>query len=303
MTLRLAVAFPIGEANLLHSSLPEDDHPAWAVGTSYLLEAQVMRDHWRYECIQAHQGQDPAGDTLQQYWIRLGATNQWRPFDKFITDQAIGEAGVALVYRLNQLQEPVSAVTCFGLAGSEITLTVTDPTDGVVYAKTISLVDTSFVIDAFTYCFEPHRMRSEAVFNEIPPYAQASYEISLTSPDVVPKIGQIVLGREYDIGEALFGTSFGIDDYSTAERDQWGNMEIVERPFAKVVDYRARVPTEQGRRIAIVLEENRAKPVVVFGGEDSDQIGVTVYGKLSDWTISTGDPIESELRLKVEGLT
>jgi hypothetical protein len=164
-------------------------------------------------------------------------------------------------------------------------------------------VDTSFIIDAFTYCFEPHRMRSEAVFNEIPPYAQATYEISLTSTDAPPKIGQIVLGREYDIGEALFGTSFGIDDYSTAERDAWGNMEIVERPFSKVVDYRVRVPTEQGRRIAIILEENRAKPVVVFGGEDSDQIGVTVYGKLSDWSINTGDPIESELRLKMEGLT
>lgn len=63
------------------------------------------------------------------------------------------------------------------------------------------------------------------------------------------------------------------------------------------------MPTEQGRRIAIILEENRAKPVVVFGGEDSDQIGVTVYGKLSDWSIDTGDPIESEMRLKVEGLT
>lgn len=303
MTLRLAPAIPIGEANLLHSSLPEDDHPAWAVGTNYIVGDQVMRDHWRYECVQAHQGEDPAGDTLNQYWIRLGATNRWRPFDQFITDQAIGEVGVAMVYRLGQIQQPVSAVSCFGLAGSEITLTVTDPTDGVVYAETISLVDTSLIIDAFTYCFEPQRVRSEAVFNEIPPYAQATYEITLTSSDAEPKIGQIVLGREYDMGEALFGTSFGIDDYSTAERDRWGNMTIVERPFSKVVDYRGRVPTEQGRRIAIILEENRAKPVVLFGGEDSDQIGVTVYGKLSDWSVNTGDPIESELRLKVEGLT
>lgn len=303
MTLRLAVSFPVGEGNLLYSNLPENDHPVWDAGTVYAEFDQVMKDHIRYECLQGHSGQDPAADSTMQYWLPLGATNRWRPFDKFISDPAIGDPGGEIEYRFGQIGEPVSVVSCFGLTGTDVTLTVSLPGGRVIYDKTLMLRDNSVVIDAWTYCFEPIRTRSEAVFNEIPPYATAIYDLTIRAGGNTPQVGQIVLGREYDIGEALFGTSFGIEDYSSVQRDGFGSLSIVERPFSKRVNYRSRIPTEHGRRVAIVLEENRAQPVVVFGGEDSDQIGVTVYGKLGDWDVKTIDPIESELKLKVEGLT
>ncbi|MDE4302847.1 hypothetical protein PXK30_05325 [Phaeobacter gallaeciensis] len=303
MTLRLAITFPIVDSNLLSSSLLEDDHPVWDAGVAYAEFDQVMKGHVRYEALQASTGEDPALDVQKLYWLPLGATNRWRAFDKFISDPVIGVAGEAIQYQLGQIGEPVSVVSCFGLSATEVTLKGTLPDNRVIYDKTISLRDNTMIIDAWTYCFEPIRARSEAVFNEIPPYTQATYELTISAGGDTPKVGQIVLGREYDMGEAKFGTSFGIEDYSSVQRDDFGSLSIVERPFSKIVDYRCVLPADHGRRVAIVLEENRARPVVVFGGNDSDVIGVTSYGKLGDWRVDTIDPIDSELKLKVEGLT
>lgn len=303
MTLRLAITFPIGDSNLLSSSLPEDDHPVWDAGVAYAEFDKVIKGHVRYEALQASTGEDPAEDDQKLYWLPLGATNRWRAFDKFISDPVIGVAGEAIQYQLGLIGEPVSVVSCLGLDATEVTLKGTLPDNRVIYDKTISLRDNSMIIDAWTYCFEPIRARSEAVFNEIPPYALANYELTISAGADTPKVGQIVLGREYDIGRAKFGTSFGIEDYSSVQRDDYGSLSIVERPFAKIVDYRCILPADHGRRVAIVLEENRARPVLVFAGDDSDIIGVTAYGKLGDWRINTVDSIDSELKMKVEGLT
>lgn len=304
MSLKLAVVLPVGEANLIASSLAENDHPVWSdVGHS--ATDRVIRDYAVYECLQDHlagEGLDPLLDSTNTYWLRVGATNRWKPFDKFIADPAVGLTGDDITYTLGNFGAPSGVVACLGLAGVEVTLEVTDPVDGVVYSRTESLIDTSMIIDAYTYCFEPARVRTEVVFRDVPPYAGAEYHLTIRSDAGEPKVGQIVVGREYYLGEAQFGMEFGITDYSDTERNRWGGLSIVERPFSKKVDYRARVDAEWGRRVAIVLEENRAKPVLVFAWEDSDRLGVTAYGKLGDWRITTQDNIESFLRMKIEGL-
>lgn len=301
MTLRLAVTFPIEEGNLLSSSIAETDHPTWNAGTTYAEEDKVMLSHVRYEALQASTGKSPLADDAQNFWLPLGATNRWRAFDRFIGDPVLGEAGEEMVYQLGQIGQPVSVVSCFGVSAAEISLVVRVSGGRIVYEQTLSLRDNSFVIDGWTYAFEPIRTRSEAVFSNIPPYAQATYELTISGGGEAPKLGQIVMGREYDIGEVQFGSDFGIDDYSVVNRNDFGALSIIPRPFSKVVAYRAIIPAEQGRRVAIVLEENRAQPVVVFGGPDSDVMGVTVYGKLGDWRIRTVDPIDSDLELTVEG--
>lgn len=301
--MRIAIAFDVLEANILNTNLTEDDHPAWNIATAYLEGSRVVYSHWIYEAIADHTGQNPEGAEASTHWLIVGATNKWRPFDKYITDQAINIAGDTIDYSFGGFSAPASSVVCFGLSGETASLTVTDPADGEVYSKTVSLVDTSLIVDAYSYAFEPSRVRSEAVFNGIPPYLAAQIDLTVTDTAENPKVGQIVVGRDYDVGITQYGSGISIEDYSTKERDDWGNAHVVKRPFAKLVDYDFVLPTQRARRAAILLETIRATPAVFFAGSDTDHYGTTVYGYYKSWDITLSGPNISNATMEVEGLT
>lgn len=308
--MRLAVPLPITDAILTAANLPEDDFAEWDVSTDYAASDKVISTttHRIYEAVQASgPGEggavDPTTDTDASHWLDIGATNRWKPFDNFIADQAVNTSGSTIEYTLDDFGVPATSVALFALVGSSASLTVTDPTDGVVFEQTISLIDDSLIVDAYTYAFEPTRVRSEAVFAPIPPYASAVFEITITNNDGDPKVGQIVFGQEYELGETIYGTQVSIEDFSVKERNAFGAALLVERPFAKLVDFDVVVPTERVRRTAIVLESVRATPCVFFAGIGLDQYGTTVFGFYKSWRITLSGPAISETVLEVEGLT
>jgi hypothetical protein len=303
----VTIPFAITDANLNSCSLPENDYAVWATSTSYSVGDNVISTttHSVYECLVAHTSgasTNPDTDTSDPpNWLRISATNIWRAFDNIISDPTIGDS-VTETYSLNGFTQPANGVTCLGLDGISVQLVVTDPNDGEVFDETVSLIDNSMIVDAYTYAFDPVRYRTEAIFSGIPPYAAATFDLTFTAASgEVPEIGEIVLGREYQIGETLFGTTVSIEDYSVKERDQWGNAIITERPFAKLIDFDFVVRTEQIRRAATLLETVRATPAVFNAGTDTEQYGVTVYGFYRGWSITTGATI-SDATMEVEGL-
>jgi hypothetical protein len=190
------------------------------------------------------------------------------------------------------------------LKGREVELIVTDATDGEVYNQEISLIDNALVNDWFTYFFEPSRVKSEAIFEGIPPYANATYDITLTDNTATePELGQIVLGQEYTMGSTSYGTSVSIEDFSRKERDAFGNAILVERPFAKLVDFDFVINTNEVRRTSILLETVRATPAVYYAGANTEQFGTTIYGFFRSFSINLDGPAITNVTLEVEGLT
>jgi len=303
--MRVLIPFAIGDSNLTASNLAENDYGAWDAGTAYVADDYVISttSHSVYVCIAPTTGDDPDADAGNTYWLRVGATNRWKAFDQLISDPAVGVASGTITYTLGALGVPANAVTCFGLAGTSISLVVTDAVDGEVYSETVSLIDTSLINDAFAYCFEPSRVKTEAVFADIPPYAQAEFAIVLAaSAGNVPQLGQIAIGQEYILGVTNFGTNVSIEDYSIKDTDDWGNHIIVERPFAKLIDFDFVTLTAQARRTALLLETVRARPAVYFADTGTEQFGTTFYVFFKNWNI-TLQATYSPVTLEVEGLT
>lgn len=304
--MQIAIPVQVVDATIVSTNLPETDHAEFDVAITYATGDNVISTitHRIYESlVDSNLGNDPTLTTSSAQWLDTGATNRWKPFDQYITDQAINTLGDTIEYTFGNLTAPVNAVVCFGLSGESVSLVVTDPTDGVVYSEIVSLVDTSLIVDAYTYCFEPSRVRSEAVFASIPPYLTASFDLVVSDSVNDPQVGQIVLGQNYDIGLTRYGSTVGIEDYSLKDRDDFGNAIIVERPFAKLVDYDVAIPTEYTRRTAILLEGIRATPAVFFAGLNTDQYGTTVYGYYRSWRVTLAGPVYSFATLEIEGLT
>ena len=306
--MRVLIPFTFTDSNLLATSIAEDDYAEWNSATSYVVGDRVISTttHRIYEALQASTNVDPTTDTADPpFWLDIGATNRWKAFDKKISDPVTVADGVnTITYQLGAFGIPSNSVTLFGLKGRATSLVVTDATDGEVYNQEISLIDNALVNDWFTYFFEPARVRSEAIFESIPPYANATYDIVVEDNTAnEPELGQIVLGQEYTIGETNYGTSVSIEDFSRKDRDAFGNAILVERPFAKLIDFDFTVNTQEVRRTAILLEQVRATPAVYYAGPDTERFGTTVYGFFRSFSINLDGPAISNVTLEVEGLT
>ena len=306
--MRVLIPFTVKDSNLLSSSIPENDYPVWSSVTSYVAGDLVISTvtHRIYEALQNSTNIDPTTDFSDPpYWLDIGATNRWRAFDQTISDPVTVPDGVNIIqYELDAFGVPANSITLFGLKGRIATVVATDATEGEIYNETINLIDNALVNDWFTYFFEPARVKSEAIFEGIPPYANAIFDVSVVDDTVnEPLLGQIVLGQEYILGETSYGTSVSIEDFSRKERDAFGNAIIVERPFAKLIDFDFVVNTNEVRRAAILLEQVRATPAVYYAGPDTERYGTTVYGFYRSFSINLSGPAISNVTLEVEGLT
>jgi hypothetical protein len=297
--MKIITPIEITESNLFSSNIPETDAPLWDVATEYADKAKVIFAHAVYESLEAgNLGNQPDQDSAR--WLRLGATNRYKAFDKRISDRAA--LADQVTYTIAHAGALVSGVAVFGIAGATLEIEVTDPIDGIVFSKTYGLFDDAGVVDWHTYFFSPVGVQREEVIEiEIPPYLNASTRITVTNTGGIAEVGQIAIGRVLDLGVTAYGTSISIEDYSRKERDAFGNAIIVERAFAQLIDYSLKVTTQAARRLQSTLAEYRAIPVVWIGST-TEELGTLVYGYYRRFDIVLAGPTVSDASIEVEGL-
>lgn len=100
------------------------------------------------------------------------------------------------------------------------------------------------------------------------------------------------------IGECLVGTSVGINDYSRKERDEFGNIIIIERGYTDHITYNVMVETARADEIRSLLASVRATVAAYVGVES---MAVTkVDGYLNNFTLTLDNAELSTLTLEVE---
>lgn len=283
------------------SNITENDFPQWAVGTTYAIGAKVivLSTHRIYESlVGSNLGNDPTTDDGTK-WLNIGATNRWRAFDNTITDQATNTTSITYSFDPQSL---VNSIAFFNLEAIEIEVTVTDPVDGVVYDETVSLVDNSAVENWWSYFFEPIVRKSELVLFDLPNYVSAIVDVSINAgTGNTAKVGQIVFGNQKTLGLTTYGTTVGIQDYSTKDTDAFGNVIITERRFAQTVEYDVKLVTSTVRDVQKTLASYRATPLV-YSGTDTGEFGDLVYGYYRSFGINISTPSLSDATIEVEGL-
>lgn len=283
------------------SNITENDFPQWAVGTTYAIGAKVivLSTHRIYESlVGSNLGNNPTTDDGTK-WLNIGATNRWRAFDNTITDQATNTTSITYSFDPQSL---VNSIAFFNLEATEIEVTVTDPVDGVVYDETVSLVDNSAVENWWSYFFEPIVRKSELVLFDLPNYVSAIVDVSINAgTGNTAKVGQIVFGNQKTLGLTTYGTTVGIQDYSTKDTDAFGNVIITERRFAQTVEYDVKLVTSTVRDVQKTLASYRATPLV-YSGTDTGEFGDLVYGYYRSFGINISTPSLSDATIEVEGL-
>lgn len=300
--MRIIKPVTITDSILTSSTVPEDDYSVWASGTTYALEDRVISTstHKVYESVQAsNTGNDPTTDD-GTWWLEVSATNRWKAFDQKITDQ-VSESN-SIGYVLDPTDELVTAIAFFNLDASELQLQLETTGEGEYYNQTFDLIDNSYVLDWYTYFFEPQRKLEELLIEDLPPYTSPTVTITISETGSTAEVGQIIIGRYLDLGATQYNTSVSIEDFSRKERDTFGNPIIVERAFAQRAEYDITLETNAVRRVQSILSEVRTTPVVWYAGPNTSKYGTTIYGYYRDFDINLSTPSLSYATIDVEGL-
>jgi hypothetical protein len=248
-------------------------------------------------------GNDPSTDDGTN-WLEIGATDRFKPLDRRISDPAV-RAG-QITYSLT-MPRFCDGIAFFGLNAGTVRVQVFDDASppAEIYDETINLVDTTEVVDWLSFFFGGVEYDTEAGLTGVPAYSGYRVDITIDASSGNAEVGQIVIGKTHVIGTTLDGTTIGIEDYSTKERDDFGNVRIVERPFADTTTYQVAINSQDARRIKRIISRNRASPAVYFidQTEDVRGFGAMVYGFVSDLDIPVSSGSTSFMSIKIEGLT
>ena len=96
-----------------------------------------------------------------------------------------------------------------------------------------------------------------------------------------------------------YGVTVSILDYSTKERDGFGNLTLVPRRTVRLVDYDVKVDSDKVDFVVRALERIAATPTL-FIGDELYSSSVT-FGVYRDFTQGIDTPSISDLTIQVEG--
>jgi len=298
--MRVIEPVKITDSILTDSNVPEDDFAEWNVATSYTTGQKVilLSTHRVYEALQSTTGDDPATDDGTT-WLDIGATNRYRAFDGSIENQT--EQNETVLYEFT-VDGNYQGLALLNLIGSEATIDIDDPIQGPLPTRTISLLDNSDVIDWFTYFFAPIVQLEDVIVSDLPIYNGAVVTVEITAPADV-KIGQLVLGFDKILGTSTTGSVLGIEDFSTKQKDEFGNTFILERAFANTVTFQFAFQIGRARNVRATLADLRAKPAVYYTKQSLVEYGANVYGFPTDFRINLETTQVAFASLEIEGLT
>jgi hypothetical protein len=292
----------VTDTTLTTTDVPENDYAAWLVGTTYAAADRVIvttpNIHNIYESVQsANIGNDPVTDD-GTWWTRVSSTNRWKMFNDVVQEQTT-QADIIDVSITPAVV--TTAIAAINVDCATITVTMTDPLEGVVYDQTFSMTSFSGITNWYDYFFTAINRKKELSVLGLPPYASAVIDVTFNDTGETAKVGALVLGTSANIGDSQYGASFGIIDYSTKEIDAQGRTTITAGTYSDEADIDVVIETGRFAEVKKILTDLRTTPSVWIAEDNTE--GTIIYGYYREFDVLLTGPVVSMCTLSIEGLT
>jgi hypothetical protein len=290
----------VTDAMLTSSTVPETDYPEWSAATAYVAGNTVIRSatHRIYECLINHTNAVPEDNlTGTAKWLDIGPTNRWAMFDDVVGTETQLSSELTVVLRPGA----ISGIAFMELTGKDIEITLKDaPAGSTAYHRLISL-DGSIITSFYDWFFQPYEQMTDFVLTDLP-FHYDSPELTITITSVNVACGACKFGEVIDLGDAEYGVTAGITDYSRKERDTFGRYLIVERSFSKRADFKIVIEPSHFNRIHRALARVRATACVWIGVDGPGFEPLLIYGFYKDFSIDIAYPSFYYCNIELEGL-
>lgn len=289
----------ITDARFVSSTLTEAEHSAWSGATTYALADRVIYQHYIYESLQgSNTNHTPTGQTTDTWWLLIGPTNRWAMFDQEINTGSTGSSPITIVV------EPgyINSVVLLDVEADSATITMHDGATEV-FSQTVSLIESS-VASWTDYFFEPFLYATQKIVGGLPYYLNAQVTVTVTKASGTVRVGGVVFGNSFEIGDALQGARSGITSYSRIEQNTFGVTQIVRRLSAKRMSVNLKLDTVAFKRVHALLKELDSVPCVwIAEPNEPDKYGpLTIFGYARDFQIEVPGPQISYCSLEIQGM-
>ena len=267
-------------------------NPSVITGNIYVYNGRI------YEVLIDNTDRPDLGTLLDPpSWLDLGVVNPLRMFDGKLDSLTTASTVLNIDITPNVI---ANGIAIFNINATTVQITMNDPTAGLVYdSGVIDLVDSGTITGWYEFFFGQRLQKFDLVKTDLPTYPSATITINIIGGDDIT-VGEIVVGKIQNIGDAQYGTSVGIIDFSRKEADQFGIFSIVKRRFSKRAEYDIKIPTVQNSGVQRTLADFRTTPLVWIG--DENKLETVVYGYYRNFDILIAGPSLSDCTITVEGL-
>ena len=291
----------ITDANLTSSTCaePSAGETAWVSGTTYAVGDIRIRTatHRQYQRVIAGAGTTaPELDTTN--WLDVGPTNKWAMFDLLRNTQTSQASPLTVVITPGMR---INSLALLGLLADTATATVT--VAGVaVYSRTQNL-GTRETLDWYDYFFGPFSFMPSWVLFDLPPYTNAVITVTLTRATGPAMCGSLVLGSCVYIGGVQYNSESDVLNFSTVNRDAFGNSILVPRRNIPKTNQTLRCDKSRIDMVRDLRTLLNAAPAVWCGVEDSTDglFGAfEILGYYRQFTINVDQPTTALITLQLE---
>ncbi|WP_066723587.1 hypothetical protein [Sphingomonas pituitosa] len=265
------------DAALVASSVPEDEYPAYAAGTAYVVGARVIlaATHRTYESLTAgNAGNDPATDPA--HWLDLGPTNRWAMFDQALGTTTTTTGGIVAQLKPGTFADAIAVLDAVGA-------TVRVQAPGYDQVRVIGGDVTT------------------ALFLDLALAAGDTATVTIAGADAgaAVAVGTLLIGAQEGLGRLADEPTIGILDFSVKNTDDFGNTVPLERAWAKRMEAKSQIATAGADALLRRLATLRAKPSLWIGAAELDAL--TIYGFFRDFTVTLGEQV-STCSVTIEGM-
>jgi hypothetical protein len=282
--------------NIISSNVPLLE-PIYDAGVNYSKTDRVTDSACGasvYESLVNNNIGNPLSD--QTSWLLVGASNYYAMFDDKngtqTTNQNVIEIEVSFFSTVN-------SVALINVDANTARFEAWDTLNNKVLDVTISLRDYGRV-DYYDYCTREIELVDRYVNFELPTLINGRGKLTLDYQGSVVKLGGLIYGNQFEIGESLHGSSFSIRDFSTKEDDIFGNYFLVERGFRDKIDANVFVRLNKTAQIRKILTQYRTKPVLWAGGDAVNAL--VTYGYYKEFSVILSTPAGADCAIQIEGL-
>lgn len=282
------------------------DYSQWLATTTYSYgdRCRLAATHKVYESVStANVNKNPT--TATTAWLEASSSNRWKMFDLSNATFTREQGSIYVTLAPGVSIDSIVMLNAFG---------------GVV---TMSKVEGTATTTLLTASAESHNIRDstwynyffDAVSNTVPAifYTNTGAAFSTTASYVISIVNQLnteamvgcsglVLGTYAHIGLGVeAGMSLGIIDYSRKTTDDFGNITLIQRAFAKTMNINMLLDANDIDTLIAYLTTIRAVPCVFIANSDFND--TILYGFYRDFSINIAYPEYSECSMQIEGLS
>jgi hypothetical protein len=305
---RAADTFTGTTSSLYYSNVQENDYTPWNAATNYSVGDLVIRSttHTIYECLIAGVNVTPPEDTVDATvprWAEVSSTNRWKLLDPYRSTPTTvtNSLTFAVAPKIR-----IDSAALIGLTGTRyVGISMIRQTTGEVVYNQVFDLNYRTTIGWYDYYFDPLATAPGMVTFDLPPYTDGILVVSLVGSNEIT-CGGCVFGMSKNLGITQRGATNDVLNFSTVNRDIFGNAEMVRRRNVPKTNQTVYADKSLLSQIIKVREDLNAVPALWCGLDNSQADAyfdaLLILGFYRTFSINIDNPIGVIINLELEEL-